>query len=355
MPVVMPLGVTHIHPVLSIAFEDDSRTVMYAGAASSCVLDFLVRVSGRNDIYESTIKSLPWISAKFHRPIIHRSLRLNCLTTYYRDLWVSVASHAINVDSWTYQDSRRSSHHFELPWNGVISSEWTWNTPLRSDIARRQALLEIDVLVALALGLTLDEVLTIYLVQFPVMRMYELVDEFDARGRRIRNTTRKDQGGTEFRIAREVAAQHFPDAYRTRPAADALSPGWPFSEETSIPVAEAHRVPNIPEFASIRRFIAATENPEEDPNAGQDGPPSGAFTAERIAELQNVYGAGRVPLMLDVSWEIDDGLQTVTKTFYPPFTKVDREADYARAWEVFSARYAEQQGASEQSPVSSSH
>jgi hypothetical protein len=43
--------------------------------------------------------------------------------------------------------------------------------------------------------------------------------------------------------------------------------------------------------------------------------------------------------MLDVSWEIDDGLQTVTKTFYPPFTKVDREEDYRRAWEEFSRRY----------------
>ena len=70
-----------------------------------------------------------------------------------------------------------------------------------------------------------------------------------------------------------------------------------------------------------------------------EGPPSPDLTAHRISQLKSVYGSGRVPLMLDVSWEIDDGLQNVTKTFYPPFTKVDREEDYRRAWEEFSRRY----------------
>jgi hypothetical protein len=37
-------------------------------------------------------------------------------------------------------------------------------------------------------------------------------------------------------------------------------------------------------------------------------------------------------------WPIDNGNATVTRTFHLPFTKVDREDDYRRAWAAFTAR-----------------
>ena len=223
-------------------------------------------------------------SGELAQRIANRGLRLSAVTESYRDLWSSIAVVEISEEVWANVD-HRLVHEFELPWSELSASEWTWKTPLRSDFARRQALLEIDVLVAMALGLTLDELLTIYRVQFPVMRMYELADEYDARGRQLPNTVRKNQGGTDFRTARQQASETHPQAYRERPAADALSEHWPFAEDTT----------------------------DADGN----------------------------PLSLDVSWKIDNDLQDVTKTFYPPFTKVDREEDYRRAWEVFSERYQE--------------
>lgn len=353
---ILPPGPVHINGADSIVFEDAQMLARFASASFSLIYDFVVRISGKTNCSHDTVGKLPLLGGYADDALIGRGLRLNCLSRIYSQLWKSTVPGLPIADNWTTDDPRFCSD-YELPWCKLSASDWTWKTPVRSDFARRQALLEIDVLVALALGLTLAELRAIYQMQFPVMRMYELADEYDARSRRLRNTTRKDQGGTQFRTAREVASAYFPEAYRVHPAKDAHSTAWPFAVETSISIDEVHRVPDIPEFASIHAYVAAVKELGDQidhadlDDTNTDGPPPAEFTASRIRRLQQVYGKDRVPLMLDVSWEIDDGLQTVTKTFYPPFTKVDREADYARAWEEFSLRYPNE-NASDQHPVS---
>jgi hypothetical protein len=71
---------------------------------------------------------------------------------------------------------------------GAAAQEWTAATPLRVAEDRRQALVEIDALVALMLGVTADQLCTIYRTQFAVLYGYDHNSYvYDAKGRLVPN------------------------------------------------------------------------------------------------------------------------------------------------------------------------
>jgi len=60
------------------------------------------------------------------------------------------------------------------------------------DLERRQALVEIDALVALVTGLSADELCTIYRSQFGVLRKFEWAMRHDANGREVPKEVLRD-------------------------------------------------------------------------------------------------------------------------------------------------------------------
>ena len=68
---------------------------------------------------------------------------------------------------------------------GDVGPTWERATPLRTEYERRAALVEIDALVAVWLGITEEQLEAIYPARYPVLGDYEDVTWFDATGRKI--------------------------------------------------------------------------------------------------------------------------------------------------------------------------
>lgn len=173
---VLPCKTAHINGVRSISFLNRTDTVDMAALCSSIVMDFYMKTIGSDNLMPSRMQSFPLgVAPKYQSATYSRTLLLNCLTVYYTDLWQEMWDEAYKQETWSLDDPRLK------PFD-QLHEDWSWDIPLRNYFERRQALVEIDVIAAMALGLTLEDLEMIYTIQFPVLQQNEADTWYDQKG-----------------------------------------------------------------------------------------------------------------------------------------------------------------------------
>ena len=175
IPALIPKDVSHVNTVESIAFKNIDDLANLHPLVLSLPFDFIIKASGKTDLRQSTIEELPY--PQLCETAKHRGLRLACLTAAYTELWNDQAGKLIPLP-WHSADPRLN---LDGPFRGPAL--WDRSAALRSDFTRRMALVEIDVLVAQALGLTLDQLIDLYSIYFPVLQQNEAGTWYDRNGR----------------------------------------------------------------------------------------------------------------------------------------------------------------------------
>jgi hypothetical protein len=219
-----------------------------AGYTSSLPLDYFVRAVGKADVNYATTMQYPVVESVLNGEIAARALLLNCLTADYAPLWRECWLPEYAGFTWAKGDPRLPREAF-----AGKGATWCWDSPLRTDYARRQALVELDVLCSLALGLTLDQLQTVYRLGFSRLKACEDDTWYDVNGRVAfaLNARPSTFDRKSFEAIKAVPAGTFALTYT-----DDTRPGGP-RERTLEYVAPFDRCDRVEDYRTAWEFFLA--------------------------------------------------------------------------------------------------
>lgn len=234
---LIPPGPAHIHTVQSMALPNDILTVLNSGFWASLPLDYLLRITGRADLTPSSAKRMPAPDPThpLASALLLRTLRLNALTSHYAPLWEELFD-----PRWAgYEDWASPDWPHVKPLAAGLKPTWEHCTPLRSEHERRAALVEIDALVAVWLGITADQLVAIFKSRYPQLHDYEAASYFDSNGRKIAGDFNTYGHGQTKQDYLDLLA-HLEDPIATPPPVGYTAPFYKADREAEMRATHAH-------------------------------------------------------------------------------------------------------------------
>ncbi|MEU5340255.1 class I SAM-dependent DNA methyltransferase [Streptomyces sp. NPDC020766] len=234
---LIPPGPAHIHAVRSMALATNQLTVLNAGFWATLPLDYLLRISGRAHLDVTDARKMP-AAAPDHplaSALLLRTLRLNALTTHFAPLWAELFD-----PRWAgYEDWANPNWPGLKPLAASLKPTWEYTTPLRTEHERRAALVELDALVSVWLGITADQLAAIFKSRYPQLYDYESATYFDANGRKIAGDFNTYGHGQTKQDYLDLLA-HLEDPKHTPPPAGFEAPFYKADREAEMRAAHAH-------------------------------------------------------------------------------------------------------------------
>ncbi|MFJ1614453.1 hypothetical protein ACIODT_15240 [Streptomyces sp. NPDC088251] len=267
-PALIPPGAAHIHAVRSAMAADSQMTALFSGMWSSLPTDYFLRTAGVGHLDVAQARRLP--APEPDHPLapalLLRTLRLNCLTTDYTDLWQE-----LHDSTWpAYEPWARPWPYMTTELHAVTPT-WQRDTPLRTEYARRAALVEIDALVAVWLGMDADALIAAYRGRFPVLQKYEVVTWFDAEGSKLAGNARTIGQRQTKETWKQFEAYMADPAFKAHQAGPANNPApeTPVPDGYTAPFYKADRETEMREAHAYfhKRLDAAVEAGKWDPVA----------------------------------------------------------------------------------------
>ncbi|MEU2234618.1 class I SAM-dependent DNA methyltransferase [Streptomyces vietnamensis] len=248
---LIPPGPAHVDAVRSMAMPDARLTVLNAGFWASLPLDYVLRITGRSNLHVTEARKMPAPDAKhpLAPPLLLRTLRLNALTSHYAPLWEELFD-----PRWAgYEDWANPEWPGLKPLATELKSTWTYTTPLRTEHERRAALVELDALVAVWLGITSDQLVAIFNSRYPQLYDYETATYFDANGRKIAQDFNTYGHGQTKQDWLDFGA-HLTDPANTPPPAGYVAPFYKADREAEMRAAHAHFQARLDEEIALGRW-----------------------------------------------------------------------------------------------------